>query len=205
MIILGTLAAAHWVLTQGKAAVKECEWAGNVKTLRLIEWVIPYLKGKGMKPHPRYWTWVQNPSLSSTERCKSQQDVRVPPLLAHSPALVRTLLAQSRRRIPQEQRSRNALIADGTAGSAPLPVPDSLINFCKDALQPQSWWFKIRLGQRHKSLWYISRLMDRSSPLVQRTRHFQRKEMLCSVFVTQGNDFQNYKLFVSVWGENDSV
>lgn len=207
VIILKTLAAAHWVLTRGKAAVKECEWAGNLKTLKLIEWVITCLKGKGMKPHPWYWTRVQKLSLFSTGRCRSQQDVRVSPLLAHPPALVRVLLFQSRKRIPQEQPSRNALIADGhsTAGSAPLPVPDTLINFCKDVLQPQSWWFKISLGQRNKSLWYISRLMDRSSPLVQRIGHFQRKEMLYSVFVTQGDDFLNYELFVSVWRENYSV
>lgn len=137
----------------------------------------------------------ETPSLVLNSRAKTEsvqhREVQVPAGCQSfsSSCSPSSSLIQSRKRFPQEQPSRNALIADGhgTAGSAPLPIPDTLINFRKDVLQPQSWWFKISLGQRNKSLW--SRLMDRSIPLVQRIVHFQRKEMLHSVFVIQGNDF----------------
>lgn len=168
VIILETFASAHWVLTQGKAAVKEREWAGNMKTLKLMEWVITDLKGKGMKPYPCYWTRMQNPSPFSSGRCKSQQDVRVSLLFAHPPALVRALSVQRRKRIPQEQPSRKALSNCRWQQHCWICSSSRVcwINFCKDVLQRQSWWFKALV--KETKVWHISRLMDRSSPLVQR-------------------------------------
>lgn len=117
--------------------------------------------------------------LNSNAKTKSVQhrEAQVPagcqgcPFLAHPPALARALLVQSRKRVPRNSPPGIlSLIADGnsTVGSAPLPGSVTFINFCKDVLQRQSWWFKISLGQRNKSLWHISRLMGRSSPLVQK-------------------------------------
>lgn len=172
----------------GKSSCEGIEWAGNLETLELIEWVITDLEGKGVKPHPCCWTPMQNPSLFSTGRCR---DVRVSLFPAHPPALVRALLVQSRKR-PQEEPSRNAVTADGTAGSASLPSLSLWLIFARMfcSLKADDWrlaWVKATKVSDIFQDWWIGAVLwcrECSASL----GHFQRKEMLHSVFVTQCND-----------------
>lgn len=97
------------------------------------------LKGKGVRPIPAT-------ELGCKNRVCAAQGGAGPSRISGFPLFLLTLLVRQgpfgpeQEEGPQELHSRNVLIADGsgTAGSGPLPVSVTWINFCKDVLQPQS-------------------------------------------------------------------